>query len=57
MVKLQSQGVHHITLVGADRQASVDFWQGVLGIPLGFELANLDLADQSHLYFDPGDGG
>ncbi len=23
--KLQSQGVHHITLVGADRQTSIDF--------------------------------
>ena len=28
MTKLQTQGVHHITLVGADRQTSVDFWAG-----------------------------
>ncbi|TIU10226.1 MAG: VOC family protein, partial [Mesorhizobium sp.] len=28
MQKLQSQGVHHITLVGADRQTSIDFWEG-----------------------------
>ena len=27
MRKLQSQGVHHITLVGADRQTSIDFWR------------------------------
>lgn len=56
MQKLQSQGVHHITLVGADRQTSIDFWEGVLGMPFVFEQPNLDSADEGHLYFDPGDG-
>ena len=56
MQKLQSQGVHHITLVGADRQTSIDFWEGVLGMPFVFEQPNLDAASESHLYFDPGDG-
>jgi catechol 2,3-dioxygenase-like lactoylglutathione lyase family enzyme len=56
MQKLQSQGVHHITLVGADRQTSIDFWEGVLGMPFVFEQPNLDQASESHLYFDPGDG-
>ena len=37
MRKLQSQGVHHITLVGADRRTSIDFWEGVLGMPFVFE--------------------
>jgi catechol 2,3-dioxygenase-like lactoylglutathione lyase family enzyme len=54
--KLQSQGVHHITIVGADRQTSIDFWEGVLGMPFVFEQPNLDNAPESHLYFDPGDG-
>jgi catechol 2,3-dioxygenase-like lactoylglutathione lyase family enzyme len=54
--KLQSQGVHHITLVGAGRQSSIDFWEGVLGMPFVFEQPNLDNAADSHLYFDPGDG-
>jgi catechol 2,3-dioxygenase-like lactoylglutathione lyase family enzyme len=54
--KLQSQGVHHITLVGADRQTSIDFWEGILGMPFVFEQPNLDRATESHLYFDPGDG-
>jgi glyoxalase family protein len=54
--KLQSQGVHHITISGADRQTSIDFWEGVLGMPFVFEQPNLDNADESHLYFDPGDG-
>jgi len=54
--KLQSQGVHHITLVGADRQTAIDFWEGVLGMPFVFEQPNLDNPSESHLYFDPGDG-
>ncbi len=56
MRKIQTQGVHHITLVGATRQAAIDFWEGVLGMPFIFEQPNLDNANESHLYFDPGDG-
>ena len=56
MTILQTQGVHHITLNGADRQTSIDFWEGVLGMPLVFEQPNLDAPDINHLYFDPGDG-
>jgi glyoxalase family protein len=56
MRKLQSQGVHHITLVGAGRQTSIDLWEGVLGMPFVFEQPNLDNPSESHLYFDPGDG-
>jgi catechol 2,3-dioxygenase-like lactoylglutathione lyase family enzyme len=56
MQKLQTQGVHHITLVGADRQTSIDFWEGVLGMPFVFEQPNLDVPEESHIYFDPGDG-
>jgi glyoxalase family protein len=56
MQKIQTQGVHHITLVGADRQTSIDFWEGVLGMPFIFEQPNLDVPEQNHLYFDPGDG-
>ena len=54
--KLQSQGVHHITIVGADRETSIGFWEGVLGMPFVFEQPNLDNPSESHLYFDPGDG-
>jgi len=56
MRKIQTQGVHHITINGADRQTSIDFWEGVLGMPFVFEQPNLDNAAESHLYFDPGDG-
>ena len=56
MKPIQTQYLHHITLVGADRQTSMDFWEGVLGMPFVFEQPNLDDPSQSHLYFDPGDG-
>ena len=46
MQKIQTQGVHHITLIGADRQSSIDFWEGVLGMPFIFEQPNLDVPDQ-----------
>src|SRR6476660_1133501 len=56
MRKLQTQGVHHITIVGADRETSIGFWEGLLGMPFVFEQPNLDNEAESHLYFDPGDG-
>ena len=56
MQKIQAQGVHHITLTGADRQTSIDFWQGLLAMPFVFEQPNLDDPNEAHLYFDPGDG-
>jgi glyoxalase family protein len=54
--RFQTQGVHHITLVGSNRQAIIDFYQGVLGMPFVFEQPNLDVPEETHLYFDPGDG-
>lgn len=56
MKKIQSLGVHHITMMGADRQTSIDFWEGVLGMPFLFDQPNLDDPSEGHLYFDPGDG-
>ena len=53
---LQVQGIHHITLNGADRQTSIDFWQEILGMALIFEQPNLDNFNINHLYFDCGDG-
>lgn len=56
MYPVQSQGLHHITLAGANRATSLDFWRGVLGMPFIFEQPNLDNPTENHLYFDPGDG-
>ncbi|UWR03260.1 VOC family protein [Ruegeria conchae] len=56
MRKLQAQGIHHITLTGADRQTSIDFWEGLLGFSLIFDQPNLDDHSQGHLYFAAGNG-
>lgn len=36
MQKIQTQGIHHITFIGSNRQATIDFWEGVLGMPFIF---------------------
>jgi glyoxalase family protein len=54
--KIQTQGVHHITFVGSNREEVIDFYSGVLGMPFIFEQPNLDVPEEVHLYFDPGDG-
>src|SRR5207237_2596777 len=56
MSVMQAQGVHHITMIGSNRQAIVDFYEGVLGMPFVFSQPNLDVPEEEHLYFDPGDG-
>ena len=56
MTKIQAQGVHHVTFVGSNREATIEFYQDFLGMPLVFEQPNLDVPDETHLYFDPGDG-
>lgn len=56
MAIFQTQGVHHITMVGSNRKAIIDFYNGVLGMPFVFEQPNLDVPEEMHLYFDPGDG-
>ena len=53
---IQTQGIHHITLNGADRITSINFWQEILGMTLIFEQPNLDDLSTNHLYFDCGDG-
>jgi catechol 2,3-dioxygenase-like lactoylglutathione lyase family enzyme len=56
MSVIQAQGVHHITFVGSNRQTIIDFYQGVLGMPLVLDQPNLDVPGEDHLYFDTGDG-
>jgi catechol 2,3-dioxygenase-like lactoylglutathione lyase family enzyme len=55
-MQIPTTGVHHITLIGSNRQDTIDFYEGVLGMPLVFEQPNLDVPEETHLYFDAGDG-
>ncbi|MCI0397599.1 MAG: VOC family protein [Chloroflexi bacterium] len=45
------QGLHHITLVSADAQRTVDFYTGVLGLRLVKKTVNFDDPGSYHLYF------
>ncbi len=56
MSKIQVQGMHHITFVGSNRETTIDFYTGVLGMPLVIDQPNLDVPEETHLYFDTGDG-
>ena len=56
MTKLQVQGVHHLTFVGSNREAIIEFYQGLLGMRLVLDQPNLDVPGEEHLYFDAGDG-
>ena len=56
MVKLQVQGIHHLTFVGSNREATIAFYQGILGMRLVIAQPNLDVPGEEHLYFDAGDG-
>ena len=53
---IQVQGIHHITLNGANKETSINFWQNILGMKFIFEQPNLDDLNTNHLYFDCGDG-
>jgi catechol 2,3-dioxygenase-like lactoylglutathione lyase family enzyme len=55
-LRIPVAGVHHITLIGSNRQDTIDFYSGVLGMPLVLEQPNLDVPEETHLYFDAGDG-
>ncbi|HLJ67784.1 MAG TPA: VOC family protein [Chloroflexota bacterium] len=55
-VQIPTSGVHHITLIGSNRRDTIDFYQGILGMPLVLEQPNLDVPEETHLYFDAGDG-
>ncbi len=50
------KGIHHITLVCADAQRTVDFYTGVLGLRLVKQTVNFDDPGSYHLYFGDGLG-
>ena len=43
-------------MVGSNRQDTIDLYECVLGMPLVMEQPNLDVPEETHLYFDAGDG-
>lgn len=50
------QGTDHITLIGSNEADTIEFYRDLLGMPLVLRQPNLDAPDQTHLFFDTGDG-
>jgi glyoxalase family protein len=48
---MKLEGLHHITMITADAQATVDFYAGALGLRLVKKTVNFDSPDAYHLYF------
>ncbi len=48
---MQLQGLHHITMITADAQRTVDFYASLLGLRLVKKTVNFDAPEAYHLYF------
>jgi len=53
---IHTTGVDHITVWGSNEEATLRFYRDLLGMPLVLRQPNLDDPDQTHLFFDTGDG-
>ena len=51
-----ARGVHHVALLSADVERTVDFYQGLLGFPLTDMFENRDYRGSTHFFFDIGNG-
>jgi catechol 2,3-dioxygenase-like lactoylglutathione lyase family enzyme len=51
-----ARGVHHVALLSADVERTVDFYQGLLGFPLTDMFENRDYRGSTHFFFDIGTG-
>ncbi len=49
-------GVHHLALICADPQTTIEFYDTLLGFPLVELFENRDSAGSSHFFFDIGAG-
>ena len=48
MNRIQVQGVHHLTFVGSNREAVIEFYQGFLGMRLVLDQPNLECRPDDH---------
>ncbi len=51
-----TRGVHHIALLCADVERTVEFYQGLLEMPLTEMFENRDYGGSTHFFFDIGNG-
>lgn len=53
---MHTQGTDHITIWGSNAEETIAFYRDTLGMPLVLRQPNLDDPDQTHLFFDTGNG-
>ena len=51
-----ARGLHHTALLSSDVEATIKFYQGVLGFPLTEIVGNRDYEGSNHFFFDIGNG-
>jgi len=51
-----ARGLHHTALISSDVEATIVFYQDVLGFPLTELIENRDYPGSSHFFFDIGNG-
>ncbi len=51
-----ARGVHHVALLSADVERTIDFYQGLLEFPLTELFENRDYKGSTHFFFDIGNG-
>lgn len=55
-MSIQTERIGHVTLIGSNEKDVIDFYSGVLGMPLVLRQPNLDDLETLHLFFDVGHG-
>jgi len=53
---MRTTGTDHVTIWGSNEEDTIAFYRDLLGMPLVLRQPNLDDPDQTHLFFDTGDG-
>ena len=51
-----ARGVHHAALLSSNVEATIQFFQGILGFPLYELFENRDYPGSTHFFFDLGNG-
>jgi catechol 2,3-dioxygenase-like lactoylglutathione lyase family enzyme len=51
-----ARGVHHLALLSTDVEATIGFYQDLLGFPLTEVFENRDYQGSTHFFFDIGNG-
>lgn len=52
----RTTGTDHITIWGSNKEDTLEFYRDLLGMPLVLKQPNLDAPEETHLFFDTGDG-